>query len=98
MADLVILPLLTEPLPYVEACFQVYVKDFIPSVNEIFLKFGLSSNFSISDCVANLFIVNCENPQENILFLRSPQRWRYDRAEFHQSIHLNRQPRDFDSS
>ncbi len=44
------------------------LKDFIPSVNEIFLKFGLSSNFSISDSVANLFIVNCENPQENILF------------------------------
>lgn len=44
------------------------LKDFIPPLNEIFLNCGLSSNFSITDKTANLFIVNIDNPEENILF------------------------------
>ena len=44
------------------------LKDFIPTVNEIFLDFGLSSNFSIVENTANLFIINTDNPDENILF------------------------------
>lgn len=42
--------------------------DFIPSINEIFLKLGLSSNFSIQDDLANLFIINTDNLEDNILF------------------------------
>ena len=44
------------------------LKDFIPPLNEIFLNNGLSSNFSIYDGVANLFIINTDNPEDNILF------------------------------
>lgn len=44
------------------------LKDFIPPLNEIFNKAGLSSNFSITDNIANLFIVNVDKPEENILF------------------------------
>lgn len=44
------------------------LKDFIPPLNEIFNKVGLSSNFSITDNIANLFIVNADKPEENILF------------------------------
>lgn len=44
------------------------LKDFIPTVNELFDKYGLSSNFSIVENVANLFIVDTDKPEENILF------------------------------
>ena len=44
------------------------LKDFIPPLNEIFNQVGLSSNFSITDNIANLFIVNADKPEENILF------------------------------
>lgn len=44
------------------------LKDFIPPLNEIFLNCGLSSNFSIVGDIANLFIINIDNPDENILF------------------------------
>lgn len=44
------------------------LKDFIPPLNEILLKNGLSTNFSIINGHANLFIVNSDNPEENILF------------------------------
>lgn len=44
------------------------LKDFIPPLNEIFNQVGLSSNFSITDNIANLFIVNIDKPEENILF------------------------------
>lgn len=44
------------------------LKDFIPTVNEIFLEIGLSSNFSIIENIANLFIVNTDNTEENVLF------------------------------
>lgn len=44
------------------------LKDFIPPLNEILLSNGLSTNFSIIDNQANLFVINCDNPEENILF------------------------------
>lgn len=44
------------------------LKDFIPPLNEILLNNGLSTNFSIVGDQANLFIVNCDNPEDNILF------------------------------
>ena len=44
------------------------LKDFIPPLNELLLNNGLSTNFSIIDNQANLFIVNCDNPEDNILF------------------------------
>ena len=42
--------------------------DFLPPLNEIFLKEGLSSNFSIIGEQANLFIVDIDDPDKNILF------------------------------
>lgn len=44
------------------------LKDFIPPLNEILLKNGLSTNFSIVEKQANLFVINTDNPEENILF------------------------------
>lgn len=44
------------------------LKDFIPKVNEIFLNAKLFSNFSIQDNIANLTIINIEDPKETILF------------------------------
>ena len=44
------------------------LKDFIPVLNEIFLSNGLSSNFSIQENIATLFIINLDDPNENILF------------------------------
>lgn len=44
------------------------LKDFIPTVNNLFDKYGLSSNFSIIDDMANLYIINADKPEENILF------------------------------
>ena len=44
------------------------LKDFIPPLNEILLNNGLSTNFSIVNGLANLFIINTDNPEDNILF------------------------------
>lgn len=47
--------------------------DFLPQVNELFLKYGLASDFSI-DSVSNeamLLIINSDKPEESILF-KSP--------------------------
>lgn len=44
------------------------LKDFMPETNEIFLKEKLFSNFSIQGNIANLTIINIDNPEESILF------------------------------
>lgn len=44
------------------------LRDFIPPLNDILLKNGLSTNFSIIDKQANLFVINTDNPDDNILF------------------------------
>lgn len=44
------------------------LKDFIPPLNEILLNNGLSTNFSVVERQANLFVINTDNPEENILF------------------------------
>lgn len=44
------------------------LSDFIPPLNEILLQNGLSTNFSIIDKQANLFVINTDNPDDNILF------------------------------
>lgn len=51
------------------AGFTYYeLKDFLPSVNELFNLYGLSSNFSILDNTAYLNIVNIENIEDSIVF------------------------------
>ena len=51
------------------ANFSYYeLKDFIPSINELFLKYGLSSNFSINEDSADLVITNTENLEEFVIF------------------------------
>ena len=44
------------------------LKDFIPMVNDLFEQYGLSSNFSIKEGVALLYIINSEKLEEFILF------------------------------
>lgn len=44
------------------------LKDFVPPLNEILLDNGLTSNFSIVENQANLFIIDFEKPDEKILF------------------------------
>lgn len=44
------------------------LKDFIPSINELFDKYGLSSNFSITEERADLVITNTDRLDEFIVF------------------------------
>lgn len=44
------------------------LKDFIPPLNEILLKNGLTTNFSIAGEQAKLTVINVDNPEENISF------------------------------
>lgn len=44
------------------------LKDFIPPMNDLFLKYGLSSNFSIRDGEALLYITNTDKLDEFVLF------------------------------
>lgn len=44
------------------------LKDFIPPVNELFDKYGLSSNFSIKDGCALLYITDTDKLDDFILF------------------------------
>lgn len=49
--------------------FKYYeLADFLPTVNELFLKYKLSSNFSIYDEMAWLMICDIEKPEERITF------------------------------
>lgn len=51
------------------AKFKYYeLADFIPSINELFLKHKLFSNFSINENSASLTIYNAENIEEKIIF------------------------------
>lgn len=51
------------------AGFNYYeLADFIPVVNEMFAQNGLTSVFSIIDNTASLTIINCEKPEENVVF------------------------------
>lgn len=51
------------------ANFSYYeLKDFIPSINELFDKYGLSSNFSINEDRADLVITNTDKLDEFVLF------------------------------
>ena len=44
------------------------LSDFIPPLNEILLNNGLTTVFSIADNQATLTVINCNNPEEKILF------------------------------
>lgn len=44
------------------------LKDFIPPVNELFAKYGLSSNFSIKENCALLYITDTDKLDDFILF------------------------------
>ena len=44
------------------------LKDFIPTINELFDKYGLTSNFSIENELAQLTIVNTDNISECVQF------------------------------
>lgn len=51
------------------AGFKYYeLADFLPTVNELFLKHKLASNFSIFDDIAWLTIYDIEKPEEKIAF------------------------------
>lgn len=51
------------------AGFTYYeLKDFIPPINELFEKYGLSSNFSIQDTLACLTITNTDELRDFITF------------------------------
>lgn len=51
------------------AGFKYYeLADILPSINELFLKHKLSSNFSIKDDLATLIINNIERPEEYVYF------------------------------
>ena len=44
------------------------LKDFLPTLNELFRSSGLSTNFSIADNNASLQIINIEKPDEVVTF------------------------------
>lgn len=44
------------------------LKDFIPLLNEILFRYGLTTNFSIAEEQAKLTVINVDKPEENILF------------------------------
>lgn len=44
------------------------LSNFIPPLNEILLKNGLTTNFSIAEEQAKLTVINVDNPEEQILF------------------------------
>ncbi|MCQ2087664.1 MAG: ERF family protein [Bacilli bacterium] len=51
------------------AGFSYYeLADFIPTINKLFDDIGLCSNFSILGDMASLEIINCEKPEEKIIF------------------------------
>lgn len=58
---------------YAGFTFTYYeLKDFIPAINELFDKYGLSSNFSIKEGQASLFIMNSESPDNDFCVFTSP--------------------------
>lgn len=55
------------------AGFEYYeLKDFIPAVNELFLKYKLFSNFSIKDSMATLTIYDTEKEDQTGILFTSP--------------------------
>lgn len=52
------------------AGFTYYeLKDFLPAINELMLKYGVSSNFSIDEGRATLTIINLDDTKDVICFV-----------------------------